>query len=93
MVQVRLRNRLGNTPAHAVIDVSATQADWLAKHGHAEKTASQPPEPAPAQEPVEDERVPGELTVAELRERAADLGLSQRGSKAELIERISDVED
>jgi hypothetical protein len=44
---------------------------------------------AGAEEPVEEETQElGDLTVVELRQRAADLGIETRGTKAELVERI-----
>jgi hypothetical protein len=52
-------------------------------------TSVTPFETEPAPQPVEEEKAIEDMTVAELKVKAGELGLATSGSKADLIERIT----
>ncbi len=72
-MKVTLTHRLGQNPEGAVVDVSATEGDWLLSLGHAEET----------------EQDHSSSSLADLKARAEALGVSSSGTKTQIVARIT----
>lgn len=84
-MRVQLTRRLGQNPPRKVIEVSPVEAEWLIDRGHATE--------APQERRREPEQAPRDSrSLSELRERAAELGVSTSGSKADVAARVVEAE-
>jgi hypothetical protein len=81
-MRVKYLRRMGQNQAKAVVDVPASEAEWLIAGGYA--VALEEPKQAPVVSP--------DMTLNELKDRAEELGIPAYGTKAALATRISEAE-